>query len=83
MSRGAQEVFRLLPHQYVDPQQLPRLATSDRGAKAQYQVYATVAEAQHMVAPNDPSAVFQKVCKSGQSTGTSMLRVQARLLNPF
>jgi alpha-aminoadipic semialdehyde synthase len=75
VSRGAQEVFRLLPHQYVDPEQLPRLATSDRGTKAQYQVYATVAEAQHMVAPNDPSAAFQKVCKSGEKTGMSMLHV--------
>jgi alpha-aminoadipic semialdehyde synthase len=76
VSQGAQEMFRLLPHMFVEPSELQSLVvpgasmsqTSDlqqraRGArvgKSQFQVYGTVVLSQHMVEPIDSSKQFHK-----------------------
>lgn len=72
VSRGAQEIFRLLPHAFVDPSELPRLVESlsekqadDSYSKVRckretFQVYGCVVTAEHMVAPNDPGQIFDK-----------------------
>jgi alpha-aminoadipic semialdehyde synthase len=77
VSQGAQEMFRLLPHMFVEPSELQSLVVpgasmsqaSDlqqraRGArvgKSQFQVYGTVVLPQHMVEPIDSLKQFDKV----------------------
>lgn len=72
VSRGAQEVFRLLPHTFVEPSQLSQvvdlvskeqLNSSFLGShckRGTFQVYGCVVTAEHMVAPNGPSQTFDK-----------------------
>ncbi|KAH7680016.1 Saccharopine dehydrogenase (NAD(+) L-glutamate-forming) protein [Dioscorea alata] len=67
VSRGAQEIFRLLPHTFVDACQLPDLfkqagdlAPTSRSTKRVFQVYGCVVTCQDMVAPKDPAKTFDK-----------------------
>ncbi|CAN0918320.1 Alpha-aminoadipic semialdehyde synthase [Linum grandiflorum] len=64
VSLGAQEIFKLLPHTFVDPTQLPQLfsqATETNATKRHFQVYGCVVTTQDMVQPIDPSKLFDKV----------------------
>ncbi|KAL9261363.1 Alpha-aminoadipic semialdehyde synthase-like protein [Drosera capensis] len=68
VSQGAQEIFKLLPHSFVEPRKLPELFEAARGlspssrtAKRTFQVYGCVVTSQDMVEPNDPSKTFNKV----------------------
>lgn len=72
VSRGAQEIFRLLPHAYIDPAELSQLVESFSEKQANdtcieakckrgtFQVYGCVVTAEHMVAPNNPVQMFDK-----------------------
>ncbi|KAL2645399.1 hypothetical protein R1flu_012986 [Riccia fluitans] len=67
VSRGAQEIFRLLPHTFVKPSELPRLFDGSfiddillKKRKPNFQVFGCVVEARDMVVPNDPSRMFDK-----------------------
>ncbi|CAA6658720.1 unnamed protein product [Spirodela intermedia] len=67
VSQGAQEIFKLLPHKFVDPRKLPELADmardqAQRGrlSKSVFQVYGCTVTCQHMVAPKDPQKRFDK-----------------------
>ncbi|CEM06717.1 unnamed protein product [Vitrella brassicaformis CCMP3155] len=48
VSKGAQEIVRLLPHSFIDPEQLPALFESPP-ADCTTQVYAVLTTAQHFV----------------------------------
>lgn len=54
VARGALEVFSLLPHKMVAPEELPHVPRDPNI------VYGSVVTAQHMVAPLDPLAAFNK-----------------------
>eukprot|EP00744_Colponema_vietnamica_P005120 GILI01007532.1.p1 GENE.GILI01007532.1~~GILI01007532.1.p1 ORF type:complete len:612 (-),score=169.44 GILI01007532.1:358-2103(-) len=56
VSLGAQEIFELLPHEYVSANDLPALMAK----KDRFKVYGVVATAEDMVAPRDPSQPFDK-----------------------
>ncbi|GAB2291553.1 hypothetical protein Dimus_025807 [Dionaea muscipula] len=67
VSQGAQEIFKLLPHTFVDPSKLPELFGAVRGqppfsktTKRTFQVYGCVVRSQDMVKPNDSSKAFDK-----------------------
>jgi alpha-aminoadipic semialdehyde synthase len=66
VSHGAQEIFKLLPHAYVDPGSLPELfgmakdSHSARTSKRVFQVYGCVVTCQDMVEPKDPTKPFDK-----------------------
>ncbi|KAJ0981012.1 hypothetical protein J5N97_009267 [Dioscorea zingiberensis] len=67
VSQGAQEIFKLLPHTFVDAGQLPclfkqagDLAHSSQTTKRVFQVYGCVVTSQDMVAPKDPTKMFDK-----------------------
>ncbi|GAB9474451.1 Alpha-aminoadipic semialdehyde synthase [Globisporangium polare] len=49
VSKGAQEIFRLMPHEMVDPSELPNLPRDNRV------LYGTVVQDDFMVQPIDPS----------------------------
>ncbi|XP_061361487.1 alpha-aminoadipic semialdehyde synthase isoform X1 [Gastrolobium bilobum] len=62
---GAQEIFKLLPHTFVDPSRLCDLHKVDtdqprHSSKRVFQVYGCVVTAQDMVEPKDPMKVFDK-----------------------
>ncbi|ESW26524.1 hypothetical protein PHAVU_003G126300 [Phaseolus vulgaris] len=62
---GAKEIFRLLPHTFVDPSRLSDLHRKDtnqprHASKRVFQVYGCVVTAQDMVEPKDPMKVFDK-----------------------
>ncbi|KAL4589354.1 hypothetical protein LXL04_002260 [Taraxacum kok-saghyz] len=64
VSLGAQEIFKLLPHTFVDPSKLPRLF--DKGVdlcqpKRAFQVYGCVVTSKDMVERIESSEVFDKV----------------------
>lgn len=68
VSLGAQEIFKLLPHTFVDPSRLPELfevardlIQPARTSKRVFQVYGCVVTCQDMVEHKDPSKVFDKV----------------------
>ncbi|KAL2503389.1 lysine-ketoglutarate reductase/saccharopine dehydrogenase bifunctional enzyme [Forsythia ovata] len=68
VSQGAQEIFKLLPHTYVDPSRLPGLFEMARDStelgrttKRVFQVYGCVVTCQDMVEHKDPSKFFDKV----------------------
>ncbi|XP_022888117.1 alpha-aminoadipic semialdehyde synthase [Olea europaea var. sylvestris] len=68
VSQGAQEIFKLLPHVYVDPGRLPGLFETakdttelGRATKRVFQVYGCVVTSQDMVEHKDPSKFFDKV----------------------
>lgn len=63
---GAQEIFKLLPHTFVDPSKLSELHKTEtnqarHGSKRIFQVYGCIVTAQDMVEPKDPMKVFDKV----------------------
>ncbi|OAY26961.1 alpha-aminoadipic semialdehyde synthase isoform X1 [Manihot esculenta] len=67
VSQGAQEIFKLLPHTFIDPSRLPELFAQARGcsppsrtSKRVYQVYGCVVTSQDMVKHIDPSKTFDK-----------------------
>lgn len=67
VSAGAQEIFKLLPHTYVDPSRLPELFQMARDPtqmakrlKRVFQVYGCVVTCQDMVEHKDPSREFDK-----------------------
>ncbi|GMH03560.1 hypothetical protein Nepgr_005399 [Nepenthes gracilis] len=67
VSQGAQEIFKLLPCSFVDPNRLPELFRVARNhsaptwmPKRTFQVYGCVVTSQDMVKPNDPSKGFNK-----------------------
>ncbi|XP_002975543.2 alpha-aminoadipic semialdehyde synthase [Selaginella moellendorffii] len=57
VSRGAQEILNLLPHEYVHPSQLKDLSNRRISNR---KVYASVVTAEHMVIPNNPGKQFNK-----------------------
>ncbi|CAH8320965.1 unnamed protein product [Eruca vesicaria subsp. sativa] len=66
-SLGAQEIFKLLPHTFVEPSQLPELFVKDKGisqngksTKRVHQVYGCIVTSQDMVEHQDPSKSFEK-----------------------
>ncbi|PSS02071.1 Saccharopine dehydrogenase, partial [Actinidia chinensis var. chinensis] len=66
VSLGAQEIFKLLPHSFIDPSRLPELfgtarnSRSSRTSKRVFQVYGCVVTCQDMVEPKDPTKPFDK-----------------------
>ncbi|MDF1537355.1 MAG: hypothetical protein P1Q69_00405 [Candidatus Thorarchaeota archaeon] len=53
VSRGAQELFDILPHKAIEPTQLESIPPSDRS------LYKCVFKEEHMVAPFDSNSVFE------------------------
>lgn len=64
VSQGAQEIFKLLPHTYVDPSKLPELAVGDSAhlklTSRVFHVYGCVVTCENMVTPKDLTKVFDK-----------------------
>ncbi|KAJ6382056.1 hypothetical protein OIU77_030665 [Salix suchowensis] len=67
VSHGAQEIFKLLPHTFVDPSRLPELfvqgtdiSPSEKASKRVFQVYGCVVTCQDMVEHIDSSKTFDK-----------------------
>jgi alpha-aminoadipic semialdehyde synthase len=58
VSKGAQEVFKLLPHKMVTPQEMVELVKNK--VEDPYTVYGTIVNAEDIVAPNDPNQKFNK-----------------------
>ncbi len=52
VSKGAQELFDLLPHKTVEPDNLSKLSSDDKA------LYKCIFKEEHMVAPIDPSSNF-------------------------
>ncbi|KAL8492642.1 hypothetical protein ACS0TY_024003 [Phlomoides rotata] len=69
VSQGAREIFKLLPHTFVEPSKLPDLFEAARGdtqagkssKKRVFQVYGCVVTSQDIVVHKDPAKVFDKV----------------------
>lgn len=59
VSRGAQKIFKLLPHEFVDPDSLEELL-SNPPPDSRFKVYGTIIEARHIVQPKDHSKPFNK-----------------------
>ncbi|XWS70139.1 hypothetical protein CRYUN_Cryun03dG0023600 [Craigia yunnanensis] len=66
-SLGAQEIFKLLPHTFVDPSKLPQifekargLTQPDQASERVFEVYGCVVTCQDMVEHIDSSKVFDK-----------------------
>ncbi|WOG94156.1 hypothetical protein DCAR_0313449 [Daucus carota subsp. sativus] len=66
VSSGAQEIFKLLPHTFVDPKRLPQLfaerdvTQSARASKRIFHVYGCVVTAADIVVPRDSNKNFDK-----------------------
>lgn len=67
VSLGAQEIFKLLPHSFVEPSKLHELYAKAkdksqpvRTSKRIFQVYGCVVTSRHMVENNDSTKVFDK-----------------------
>ncbi|KAJ4837985.1 hypothetical protein Tsubulata_043191 [Turnera subulata] len=67
VSHGAQEIFKLLPHTFVDPSKLPELfaqandvSSHTKASKRVFQVYGCVVTCQDMVEHIDSSKPFDK-----------------------
>ncbi|XVF48812.1 hypothetical protein PTKIN_Ptkin03bG0218400 [Pterospermum kingtungense] len=67
VSLGAQEIFKLLPHTFVEPSRLPELFEMGRNlnspgrtSKRLFQVYGCVVTSRDMVEHKDPSKTFDK-----------------------
>ncbi|KAK9131564.1 hypothetical protein Sjap_012051 [Stephania japonica] len=66
VSQGAQEIFRLLPHAFVDAGRLSELsglgehAQHVRSSKRVFHVYGCVVTCKDMVEPKDPTSKFDK-----------------------
>lgn len=68
VSQGAQEIFKLLPHSFVDASMLPEivkqvgdLAHHSPLRKRVFKVYGCVVTSQDFVEPKDPTKTFDKV----------------------
>ncbi|XP_058108760.1 alpha-aminoadipic semialdehyde synthase [Magnolia sinica] len=68
VSQGAQEIFKLLPHTFVDPSNLPKLfgmagdvSHPSQTSRRVFHVYGCVVSCQDMVSPKDPSKRFDKI----------------------
>ncbi|CAN6445402.1 unnamed protein product [Victoria cruziana] len=65
VSQGAQEIFNLLPHSYMDPSQLPKVVEKDKKrlhvSRRSFQLYGCIVTSKDIVAPKDPSKSFDKV----------------------
>lgn len=67
VSLGAQEIFKLLPHTFVDSSRLPEISRgaknfqSAKSLKRVFQVYGCVVTCQDMVEPKDHAKHFDKV----------------------
>jgi len=68
VSRGAQEIFDILPHKSVNPEDLPRLTPESN------LLYKCVFKEEHMVEPKDPSTKFdlQDYYKNGKTKYTGV-----------
>ncbi|KAK8503220.1 hypothetical protein V6N13_025979 [Hibiscus sabdariffa] len=62
VSLGAQEIFKLLPHTFVEPSKLPELFGKGRNvtSKRVYQVYGCIVTSRDMVEHKDSSKMFDK-----------------------
>uniref|UniRef100_A0A0D9VLW6 Saccharopine dehydrogenase (NAD(+), L-glutamate-forming) n=1 Tax=Leersia perrieri TaxID=77586 RepID=A0A0D9VLW6_9ORYZ len=66
VSQGAQEIFKLLPHSFVDAEELPDLSTArslsqhPQSRKRVFQLYGCVVSSRDMVTPKDPTRCFNK-----------------------
>ncbi|PPS11406.1 hypothetical protein GOBAR_AA09236 [Gossypium barbadense] len=62
VSVGAQEIFKLLPHVFVEPSRLPELFGKGRNvtSKRVFQVYGCIVTSCDMVSHKDPSKTFDK-----------------------
>jgi len=64
VSQGAQEIFKLLPHKFVEPSKLPQLFSQGNDnvnpTKRHFHVYGCVVTSQDMVLHIDPSKLFDK-----------------------
>ncbi|KAM0037320.1 putative oxidoreductase [Helianthus debilis subsp. tardiflorus] len=61
VSLGAQEIFKLLPHTFVDSSRLPELFDTASLPRRAFQVYGCVVGYEDMVEHSDPVQVFDKV----------------------
>ncbi|XP_023531703.1 alpha-aminoadipic semialdehyde synthase-like isoform X1 [Cucurbita pepo subsp. pepo] len=68
VSQGAQEIFKLLPHTFVDPSKLPEICGKNvelrqhkTTKKRVFQVYGCVVSCQHMVEHKDSTKLFDRV----------------------
>lgn len=68
VSQGAQEIFKLLPHTFVDVSKLPEIVKQVRDLahhsslrKRVFKVYGCVVTSQDFVEPKDPTQCFDKV----------------------
>ncbi|GER41742.1 bifunctional lysine-ketoglutaratereductase/saccharopine dehydrogenase [Striga asiatica] len=67
VSQGAREIFKLLPHTFVEPSKLPDLFEANdhtherRTSKRVFQVYGCVVTCEDMVEHKDPNKVFDKL----------------------
>ncbi|XP_020090480.1 alpha-aminoadipic semialdehyde synthase isoform X2 [Ananas comosus] len=62
VSQGAQEIFKLLPHTFVDAEKLPELAMAGHSPSTRrvFQVYGCIVTSRDMVAPKDSTRNFDK-----------------------
>nr|CAB3451289.1 unnamed protein product [Digitaria exilis] len=86
LSQGAQEVFKLLPHTFVDAEKLPEISAArnlskqSQSTKRVFQVYGCVVTSRDMVSHNDPTRHFDKtyvnyICSSFQWPHSVILNV--------
>ncbi|XP_034577051.1 alpha-aminoadipic semialdehyde synthase isoform X2 [Setaria viridis] len=66
VSQGAQEIFKLLPHTFVDAEKLPEISVArnlskqSQSTKRVFQLYGCVVTSKDMVAHKDPTRHFDK-----------------------
>ncbi|CAM0943629.1 unnamed protein product [Alopecurus aequalis] len=66
VSQGAQEIFKLLPHTFVDADKLPEISAGKslsphyQSTRRAFQLYGCVVTSRDMVSPKDPSRCFEK-----------------------
>ncbi|EES05910.1 hypothetical protein BDA96_04G344300 [Sorghum bicolor] len=66
VSQGAQEIFKLLPHTFVDAEKLPEisqgrnLSKQSQSTKRVFQLYGCVVTSRDMVSHKDPTRQFDK-----------------------
>ncbi|KAK1280738.1 Alpha-aminoadipic semialdehyde synthase [Acorus gramineus] len=66
VSQGAQEIFKLLPHAFVEPHNLPSLfkdgvvSQPSRTSRRVFQVYGCIVTCKDMVEPKDPQKEFDQ-----------------------
>ncbi|XP_072952758.1 alpha-aminoadipic semialdehyde synthase isoform X1 [Typha angustifolia] len=67
VSQGAQEIFKLLPHAFINADKLPELAGAanwthhSQATRRIFQVYGCIVTCRDMVAPKDSTRSFDKV----------------------